>query len=69
MATFNLSIDCKSAEISGGYNNQITVEINDADMKDVMNSVSIDDFIEHFGIGEVLSSIGQDEAIKYWDIK
>lgn len=64
----DLSIKASTAEISGGYKNEVNIEITGADESDILDNFSIDDIINHFDDDKILDYIGEDRVKQYFDL-
>lgn len=64
----DISLNCKSINISPNNGRTITVEVIDTDINEVLNEVSIEDMIEHCSKESLLEKIGKDEAMAFWKL-
>jgi len=64
----NIILSAKEARVEPNYNKTLTVIIDGVDKDEVMDSITVDDFIKHFGIDKVLDEIGEEECKDYFNL-
>lgn len=68
MAKVDIDVEASSVEVSAGNYEKVNVRLIGAESSDVMNSLSIDDVVEHFGAKYLLDEIGEQEARNHFGI-
>ena len=64
----NLTIECESANINPNGYKGVSVEIHKADFNQLMESFTVKDVVAYFDTGDLLDTIGEDEAKKHFDL-
>lgn len=64
----DIQIDCKSAVITPASNREVSVEIEGAEIQDILHHFTVEQIVDHFKTNELLDAIGQDEAEKHFDL-
>jgi hypothetical protein len=68
MSTSNLSFYCESVDISPDNGRQIFVDIKGASDRNILDSYSISQFIEHFGVRDILEEIGESDCVEHFNL-
>jgi hypothetical protein len=68
MSTSNLSFYCESVDISPENGRQIFVDIKGASDRNILDSYSISQFIEHFGVRDILEEIGESDCVEHFNL-
>lgn len=64
----DLDIDCKSAIISHGRD-QITVTVENADQRALIDSIGLDAFLDHYPESDILESIGKSSVMAHFRLE
>ena len=64
----DITLNVKSAVIEAYGYRQVSVELVDVDNDEVMNNFTIEQFVNKFGLSEVLDFIGSDECKEHFEL-
>jgi hypothetical protein len=65
----NLNFECKDCQISVGYSGKIALDIDGADVDNVLDNIKVIEVVSHFDHGKLLDLIGMKECMNYFDLK
>ena len=60
----DINLSCKSINVDA-YSSELSVDLKDVDESELMNLLTIDQVIKHFGESDLLDAIGKDECMQY----
>lgn len=67
--TQDIEFTAESAKVSPSGSREVFVEIEEADVRELLEDISLEDIISTIGSDEILEEIGKETAIKYFNIK
>jgi len=64
----NLQIECKNVAIVAKTYKTVAVEIEYADMENVLDNFTLKQIVDNYGTGVLLDQIGIEECKRYFDL-
>ena len=68
MSTSNLTFYCESVDISPDNGKQIYVEVKGASDRNILDTYTLSQIIEHFGVGDLLEEIGESDCAEHFHL-
>lgn len=65
----NLIIDVSGVSVSTLNSRIMRLDIEDADVPEILGQISLDDIIRHYGESEILEIIGKKSAVDHFGIE
>jgi len=64
----DLLFDADEATVSGGGYKRVSVSVVDANVSSILDTIGLEDVLNHFGYSEVLDEIGKEPCMTHFDL-
>ena len=61
----DINLSCKSINVDAYVNSTLSVDLTNVDESELMDLLTIEQVIKHFGESDLLDAIGEDECMQY----
>lgn len=64
----NINVRCEEVQVSGWNGSKVEVNLTNANLSEVLENITAEDIVKHYGEKDLLDAIGQEEAMDYWNL-
>lgn len=65
----DITLDAERVSVNPSNRGSVTVDIEGVSKENILDHLTIEDVISHFGQDKILDSIGEQEVVEHFDLK